>query len=240
MILARHTTAAQSEFCGALTDSLTGETGKFHTIKKTREQVRGAVADKKKKQLQAERQLAQSERQAFALRQQRSQELDEFERIQREAQLFSELIDRLAELPQVKEALDYDFPSWKGRVHWPLDGEVKSTVGRKIDREHQTETFETGIFIAGEPGAAVVNAADGEIAFAGRRKGLGNVVIIGHGSDYFSVIAHLDHISVIVGNVVYAGDQVGTVGSSHPRYGSGILFELRHGREVLDPLEWVR
>jgi septal ring factor EnvC (AmiA/AmiB activator) len=66
------------------------------------------------------------------------------------------------------------------------------------------------------------------------------VVIVGHGNDYFSVFAHLDHVAVIAGHVVYAGDQIGTVGSSHPRFGSGILFELRHGREVLDPLEWLK
>ncbi len=240
LTLARHATAAQGEFCEALADSLAGETGRYHTLRNTQEQVRGAVADKNKVKEQAERQLAQSERQAFAIRQQRAQELDEFERIQREAQMFAELIDRLTELPEVRRVLDYDFPAWKGRVHWPLEGEVKSTVGRKIDRQRLTETFETGMFIAGEPGAAVVNAADGEVAFAGRRRGLGNVVIVGHGSDYFSVFAHLDHVAVIVGAVVYAGDEIGTVGNSHPRFGPGILFELRHGREVLDPLEWLK
>ena len=86
----------------------------------------------------------------------------------------------------------------------------------------------------------MVNAADGEVAYAGRRRGLGNVVVVGHGSGYFSVFAHLDEISVLTGRVVRAGDQIGTAGESHPRFGGGVMFELRNGKEILDPLEWLK
>ena len=46
--------------------------------------------------------------------------------------ILGELIDRLAQLPGVQEAIDYDFPGWKGRLHWPMTGEVKSTVGYSV------------------------------------------------------------------------------------------------------------
>ncbi len=231
---------AQVELVVETADSLAAWTGKRNQLAESRQKVKQAAAGKQKEIDGKERQLAGTERKAFALRQQREQEMDRIEQIQREAMILSELIDRLAALPGVERALDYDFPGWQGRLHWPLKGTVKSTVGAKIDPKYRTETYESGIFIAGTPGAEVVNAADGEVAYAGRRRGLGNVVVVGHGSGYFSIFAHLDEISVLTGAVLRAGEKVGTVGQSHPRFGAGVLFELRRGKEILDPLEWLR
>jgi murein DD-endopeptidase MepM/ murein hydrolase activator NlpD len=237
---ARVISAAHAQQLLAVSDSLTTAQSQKTELAQTREQVQASAAQKEKEKKTKERLLAKSEREAFGFRQRREQELDEIEEIQREALILGELIDRLASLPGVQDAIDYDFPGWQGRLHWPLTGNVKSTVGRKIDGKYQTETFETGVFIAGSPGSAVVNAADGEVAYAGRRRGLGNVVVVGHGQDYFSVFAHLGEIAVITGQVLRAGDPIGTAGESHPRYGAGVLFELRHHKDVLDPLEWLK
>jgi len=221
-------------------DSLATWEGRHVELAQTHKEVKNAAAGKEKEKNRKGQQLAKAEREAFSYRQQREQEFDELENIQREAMILSDLIERLAALPSAQGGIDYDFPGWKGRLYWPLTGEVKSTVGRKIDPKYKTETYETGMFIAGTTGLMVVNAADGEVAFTGRRKGLGNVVIVGHGSGYFSIFAHLEDISVITGTMLRAGEQVGTAGDSHPRFGTGILFELRHNRDVLDPLEWLR
>jgi len=221
-------------------DSLRIEEGRRAQLTQTHQQIQATVTNKAKEQAKKEQRLAKSEREAFRYRQQREQELNEIEEVQREALILAELIDRLAALPGVQNAIDYDFPGWKGRLHWPLKGTVKSTVGRKIDAKYNTETFESGIFISGSAGEPVTNAADGEVAHAGRRRGLGNVVVVGHGSGYFSIFAHLGEVSVITGQVLRAGDQVGTTGASHPRYGAGVLFELRHEKEILDPLEWLK
>jgi septal ring factor EnvC (AmiA/AmiB activator) len=221
-------------------DSLAAGEDQRENLSASQAKVKTAAGNKQKEKAEKERMLAKSEREAFGYRQRREQELDELEQIQREALILSELIDRLAALPGVQNAIDYDFPGWKGRLHWPLSGTVKSTVGKTIDSRYRTETFESGIFIAGKTGAPVVNAADGEIAYAGRRRGLGNVVVVGHGSGHFSIFAHLGEIAVLNGQVIRAGEPIGTAGQSHPRFGAGILFELRHEKEILDPLEWLK
>jgi len=221
-------------------DSMTAGENRREELSVSQQKVKTAAVRKEKEKEKKERLLAKSEREAFGYRQQREQELDDLEEIHREALILSELIDRLAALPGVQNAIDYDFPGWKGNLHWPLSGTVKSTVGKTIDPKYHTETFESGIFISGKPGARVVNAGDGEIAYAGRRRGLGNVVVVGHGSGYFSIFAHLSEIAVLNGQVVRAGEPIGTAGESHPRFGPGILFELRHEKEILDPLEWLK
>jgi len=237
---ARLVSEAQAERIQSVIDSLAAGESRRADLEKSRQRVKTAEASKEKEKAKKERLVAKAEREAFGYRQRREQELDEIEQIQREALILTELVDRLAALPGVHGAIDYDFPGWKGRLHWPLKGPVKSTVGRKIDPKYRTETFESGIFISGSVGDVVVNAADGEVAYAGRRRGLGNVVVLGHGAGYYSIFAHLGQISVIVGQVLRSGDQVGTAGESHPRYGAGILFELRHEKKILDPLEWLK
>ncbi len=239
-LFARIISAAHSDRIIGVSDSLASEQEQCADLARSRDQVRTSTAKKNKEKENKERLLAKSDRAAFGYRQKREQELDEIEQMQREALILGELIDRLAALPGVQKAIDYDFPGWKGRLHWPLTGTVKSTVGRKIDGKYNTKTYETGIFISGSVGTAVANAADGEVAYAGRRRGLGNVVVVGHGMGHFSVFAHLGEISVITGQVLQAGDPVGTSGKSHPRFGSGILFELRHNKDILDPLEWLK
>lgn len=239
-LYARLVSAAHADQLTEVADSLQTEEKRRTQVTQSHHQVQTAVRSKDKEQAKKEQHLAKSEREAFRYRQQREQELDDIEEIQREALMLAELIDRLTTLPGVQNAVDYDFPGWKGRLYWPLKGTVKSTVGRKINAKYSTETFESGIFVSGLVGEPVTNAADGEVAYAGRRRGLGNVVVVGHGEGYFSIFAHLGEISVITGQVLRAGDQIGTAGESHPRYGAGALFELRHEKEILDPLEWLK
>jgi len=237
---ARAVSQAQAERLAADADSLDLWESRRDDLTQSRMKVHVAATDKQREKQRKELLVAKTEREAFAYRQQREQQLDDLEQIQREALMLAELIDRLAALQRAQGAVDFDFPGWKGRLHWPLQGIVKSTVGTRIDPRYGTQTSETGIFISGPSGQPVVNDADGEVVYAGRQRGLGNVVIIGHGTGYFSIIAHLDEISVLEGQVVRAGDRVGTTGKSHPRFGSGVLFELRHDRDVLDPLEWLK
>ena len=237
---ARLVAQAQAGVLMANADSLEVWQGRRAGLAQSRTKVEAAATGKEKEKQRRESLAAKSEREAFAYRQQREQQLDDLEQVQREALLLAELIDRLTALEHAQGAVDYDFPGWKGRLHWPLAGTVKSTVGTRIDPRYGTQTSETGIFIAGPPGRQVVNAADGEVVYVGRQRGLGNLVIVGHGSGYFSIFAHLGETSVLEGQVVRAGDPVGTAGVNHPRYGAGVLFELRHEKEVLDPLEWLK
>ena len=81
--------------------------------------------------------------------------------------------------------------------------------------------------------------AAGRVRYAGRFRGYGNVVILDHGADYFSVSAHLDRIDVALGEPVEAGGALGTVGETGSLEGPQLYFELRRGGEALDPSEWL-
>jgi murein DD-endopeptidase MepM/ murein hydrolase activator NlpD len=75
--------------------------------------------------------------------------------------------------------------------------------------------FHHGIDLAAIKGTAVYAAADGYISQANRsNKGYGNCVVITHNQKYKTRYAHLNSIVIQQGQMVKAGQKIGTVGST--------------------------
>jgi hypothetical protein len=86
-------------------------------------------------------------------------------------------------------------------------------------------------------GDPVVAAAAGVVttAVTGKnRPSYGQFVVVDHGNDESTLYAHLDSVTVVVGQAVSAGSQVGTVGNTGNSYGSHLHFEERLGSSVVD------
>jgi septal ring factor EnvC (AmiA/AmiB activator) len=103
----------------------------------------------------------------------------------------------------------------------------------------RTATFRKGIAWEAPVGTPVYAVAAGRVRYAGRFRGYGNVVILDHGSDHFTVSAHLDRIDVALGDPVAAGTAIGAVGETGSLEGPQLYFEIRRGSEALDPAGWL-
>jgi septal ring factor EnvC (AmiA/AmiB activator) len=77
------------------------------------------------------------------------------------------------------------------------------------------------------------------VAFAGSFSGFGNLVILDHGSQSFSLYGDLLEMSVNKGARVDNGQPVGSAGPL-PSGGTGIYFELRIDGRPVDPLQWLK
>ena len=71
-----------------------------------------------------------------------------------------------------------------------------------------------GIDLTAPRGTPVQTAAAGTVELAAWQQGYGNLVVIDHGSEYKTHYAHLDSISVEVGQLITRTQPIGTVGSS--------------------------
>ena len=69
--------------------------------------------------------------------------------------------------------------------------------------------------------------------------GFGNLVILDHGLQTFSLYGDLLDISVKKGDRIEHGQALGTVGSSVTGP-AGLYFELRVDGQTVDPLQWLR
>lgn len=95
-----------------------------------------------------------------------------------------------------------------------------------------------GVELVNEFGTPVHAAGDGVVLFAGADKEAvyspwmdyyGNLVVIQHEDNLFTLYAHLSRINVQAGDIVQAGDKIGGVGQSGVAIGSHLHFEVRRG-----------
>jgi septal ring factor EnvC (AmiA/AmiB activator) len=127
---------------------------------------------------------------------------------------------------------------YKGKLRWPVDGEVISRFGKKRHPIYWTVTQNNGIDIDAGYGAPVHAVAAGKVVYAERFLGYGRVVLVDHGHGYYTLYAYLSEILVFVGSTVEEGDIIAYVGDSLD--GDLFHFELRKKGKPDDPLDWLR
>ncbi|HSO60286.1 MAG TPA: peptidoglycan DD-metalloendopeptidase family protein [Desulfobacterales bacterium] len=132
------------------------------------------------------------------------------------------------------------FSDSKGLLLPPVKGKIVSLYGPFRDPQFNAPAFRSGIEIAADRGDPVQAVHSGKIIYASWFKGYGNVLIIDHGSNFYTVYAHLEDVFKSVDNPVEAREVVATVGDSGAMGTAGLYFELRHHGNPLDPLEWFK
>jgi len=120
---------------------------------------------------------------------------------------------------------------FRGDLEWPVAGTVSRRFGRGAAAN--------GMEIAAPEGAEARAVHDGVVAFAGSFAGFGNLVILDHGSQTFSLYGDMLDIAVKKGDRVDQGRRLGTVGPTSSG-ASGLYFELRVDGQPVDPLQWLR
>jgi hypothetical protein len=88
--------------------------------------------------------------------------------------------------------------------------------------------FGTPVYAAGE-GRVVFAGADDAPVYSPWSNFYGNLVVIEHTHDLYTLYAHLSEITVRQGQHVAAGEQIGAVGQTGVAIGSHLHFEVRRG-----------
>jgi septal ring factor EnvC (AmiA/AmiB activator) len=111
--------------------------------------------------------------------------------------------------------------------------------GRQVRRHFSRGSASNGIEIAAPEGADALAVHDGVVAFAGTFAGFGNLVILDHGSQSFSLYGDLLGITVKKGDRIAHGHPLGSIGPT-PSGANGLYFELRVDGQPVDPLQWLK
>lgn len=131
-----------------------------------------------------------------------------------------------------------------GKLDWPVEGKLVYRFGPER-RPNGVVLRWNGIGIAAPVGTPVRAVEAGTVVLAGPLEGYGPTVMLSHGGGYYTLYLYLQSVSVREGDLVTAGQVIGTVGGERTPEGPHIEFQVRvpvaGGRpEPMDPLEWLR
>jgi len=130
-----------------------------------------------------------------------------------------------------------NFQDAGGKLPFPLEGKIirdSTSIPPSRPKLHE------GVFIEGASDPSVRAIFPGRVDFSGRLSGYGEIVIINHGSRFFTVSARLRKRNKKEGDVVAAGEVIGQAGNGGPSPGGRLYFEIRRGVKNLDPLKWLK
>jgi murein hydrolase activator len=131
------------------------------------------------------------------------------------------------------------FATGRGTLPPPVEGALLTLFQQERTNKLGIVRQSKGIELLAEEGAQVIAVAAGEVIFSGYLRGYGNAIIIDHGEQYVTVTARIEQTLVEKGQRVAERQVVGAVGVTATLFNDGVYFEIRQGRESLDPLLWL-
>ena len=129
--------------------------------------------------------------------------------------------------------------AYKGLLKMPVKGKIINLFGPYKNKKFNIINFRSGIDIAAGKGEPVQAVYSGKIIYARWFNGYGNMIIINHGTNYYTIYAHVEKILKTTGERVKTGDVIATVGETGSMSGPKLHFEVRHHGKPQDPLNWL-
>ena len=114
----------------------------------------------------------------------------------------------------------------------PVEGILTSDYDQGVQQSKRTHR---GIDIAAARGSFVHSAADGIVVFAGWTYDLGNLLILYHGSGFFTYYGHNQRLLVTRNSLVKKGDVISLLGNSGHSSAPHLHFEIWKDGIPLDP-----
>lgn len=131
-----------------------------------------------------------------------------------------------------------DIRRYRGALPWPAHGRIVETFGRHRLSRYASYTVCNGLRLSVPSGTRVTAIFPGVVAYARYFKGYGNMVVVDHGHQVYSLVAGLATIFVRPGQNVSMGTELGM--TPPPREGGNLYVEIREKGHPQDPRTWLR
>ena len=140
-----------------------------------------------------------------------------------------------ASKPKPKPSSYHPRTSSSKKLLWPVPGGILySPFGPRGNEFHE------GIDISAPVGTPVLAADDGKVVYSDNRiRGYGNMIIIKHSGNLSTVYAHNRVNLVREGEFVRRGQKIAEVGKTGRATGPHLHFEVRVGKEPVNPLKYL-
>lgn len=116
---------------------------------------------------------------------------------------------------------------------------LTSGFGYRRDPFNGGRRLHAGTDFAGPRGTPIYSTAEGEVIFAGRQSGYGNMIEIRHPFGYTTRYAHLSRIRVSEGESVSRGELIGDMGNTGRSTGPHLHYEVRLNGDPVNPMTFI-
>lgn len=121
---------------------------------------------------------------------------------------------------------------------WPIKEE--SSISSKYGWRNNKK-FHDGIDITAKEGTVILASRSGKVIYSDDKiAGYGNMIVIKHLGNFFSVYAHNDKNIVSVEKFVQQGEEIAIIGNTGRSTGTHLHFEIRKGKFSVNPLKYVK
>lgn len=229
-----------------LLETLSEESAHLEKLKEDLVRKRGQVDRERRKLVEVKeaiRREREKKREALAsLRREKETRVRALKELEQAAHRLQKMMDELSRKAVATAGAipAADFEAMRGKLDYPVRGEVMAAFGKTQHPEFTAELFRKGIDIAASLGEEIRAVESGKVVFADRFSGYGRMMIVDHGQRYYTIYAHLAELLKHAGEPVRRGEPIATVGDSDSLEGARLYFEIRKGGKPLDPLPWFK
>jgi len=150
--------------------------------------------------------------------------------------LLKKILTQESSLPFIPSPL-YDK---KGKLDWPIPGNIVSRFGKKRHPRFNTWTQNDGIKISPRTDVIVKAVHPASVSYSDYFRGYGNLIILDHGLKYYTFYGHCAEILVKTGDFVNAGQAIAYAGDIGSLEGKSLYFAIRSRDKFLNPLQWLK
>ena len=234
-LLARHQQDVIADYFNTMAELRTAEAAQ----EKQKAEVAGLIAESSRKRQELEAQEAESRALVQEIRKNREKYVQALEEQKERARQLQTLMDRLASQEIVLPFRFVPLYEKKGKLPWPISGKVITRFG--IEPYLNTRTMNNGIEIAPPKDDMIVHSIHpGKVVYADYFQGYGNLLIVDHGMNYYSLYGHCDEFLVKKGDFVREEQPIALAGDLGSLKGVSLYLEIRYKSKPLDPLQWLK
>jgi septal ring factor EnvC (AmiA/AmiB activator) len=136
------------------------------------------------------------------------------------------------------EPVSIPLAPFRGALEWPVAGRITGRFGQRTGR-FGDPSVRNGVEITAPEGTPVRALHSGTVSYADPFTGFGNLVIVDHGANTYSLYGFLASIAVARGTALDSGTEVGRVGTA-PAGPAALYLEIRVDGRSVDPVQWLK
>jgi len=128
---------------------------------------------------------------------------------------------------------------WQDKFILPVVGRITLGFGDRLFINKKASGTHFGIDYANKTGTPIYAPNSGTVKLASYTPAYGNVIVIDHGLNIFSMYLHLDSYNVKAGDKVSQGQLIAKVGSTGLADGPHLHFTMFVNKTIVDPEQWI-